>query len=331
LRQLLNEQGYPAGALYHGVDGIILYTGALSTAQREKVHADFTNRDVHKVLLLSLRAGGVGINLTRANYVVHFDRWWNPAVERQAEDRTHRIGQQRSVFVTRLICKDTVEERIEKILERKRILFQEVIDELADVNLERILSEEELFGLFGLHSPRSRKQDHNSHASQSQEPSNNWEPLQANAGSKRTAEIIRPEQPFSNVVRLRSILRDSEEYIYWADLHFSARALEEIIVTLDPANVRFVKILSGPANVNDRAKKDFDRFREELSKKGVTAEWRVLPEFAHDRFIITRSVCYNIPPINSLLKGSYSEILETPNRPPFDRWWQQASAITEGK
>jgi hypothetical protein len=56
-----------------------------------------------EVLLLSLRAGGLGLNLTRANYVLHFDRWWNPAVERQAEDRAHRIGQTNTVFVTRLI------------------------------------------------------------------------------------------------------------------------------------------------------------------------------------------------------------------------------------
>jgi hypothetical protein len=142
-----------------------------------------------------------------------------------------------------------------------------------------------------------------------------------------SAHVIRPEEPFSNVVRLRSILRESEEFIDWADLHFSARALEELIVTLDPAVVRVVRILSGLANVNDRAKKDFERFCDELKQKGIVAEWRTLPDFAHDRFIITKSACYNVPPINSLLKGSYSEILKTPNRPPFDEWWKKASPI----
>ena len=304
----------------------LVYTGELSSAQREKVQVDFSTKDNHRVLLLSLRAGGVGINLTRANYVVHFDRWWNPAVERQAEDRTHRIGQQKTVFVTRFICRDTIEERIEKILERKRILFRDVIDELADVNLERILSEEELFGLFGLQPRRNRA---SRQGSPSHQQDNNLQGGSAapTSADEATARVIRPEEPFSNLVRLRSILRDSEEFIYWADLHFSARALEELIVTLDPAVVRVVRILSGPDNVNDRAKKDFERFRDELEQKGVTAEWRVLSGFAHDRFIITKSVCYNDPPINSLLKGSYSEILKTPNRPPFDEWWGKAAPI----
>ena len=136
----------------------LIYKGELTTAQRTKVEEAFKSNDEHKVLLLSLRAGGVGLNLTRANYVLHFDRWWNPAVERQAEDRVHRFGQERMVFATRLICNDTIEERIEQLLERKRILFEEVVDELADVSLERVMSEEELFGLFGLTPPRRARQ-----------------------------------------------------------------------------------------------------------------------------------------------------------------------------
>jgi hypothetical protein len=142
-----------------------------------------------------------------------------------------------------------------------------------------------------------------------------------------SARVIRPEEPFSNVVRLRSILRESEEFIDWADPHFSSRALEELIVTLDPARVRAVRILSGLQNVTDRAKRDFERFCDEVRQKGIVAEWRTLLAFAHDRFIITKDACYNVPPINSLLKGSYSEILETPNRPPFDEWWEKASPI----
>ena len=64
---------------------------------------------------MSLKAGGVGLNLTRANYVVHYDLWWNPAVENQATDRVHRIGQERNVTVFRLITKGTIEERIDAL------------------------------------------------------------------------------------------------------------------------------------------------------------------------------------------------------------------------
>jgi GTPase SAR1 family protein len=139
--------------------------------------------------------------------------------------------------------------------------------------------------------------------------------------------VIRPEEPYSNVIRLRTILRASENYIFWVDLHFSARALEEIAASLDPSAVQTVKILSGPANLNDRARRDFARFQTELSRQNVSAEWRVLEDFTHDRFIITSDACYNVPPINSLLRGSYSEILPTPNRPPFEEWWERASPI----
>jgi SNF2 family DNA or RNA helicase len=90
----------------------LIYRGQLSTGQRDEVERTFNSNDEHKVLLLSLRAGGLGLNLSRANYVLHFDRWWNPAVERQAEDRTHRIGQRKTVFVTRLICQGTIEEGV---------------------------------------------------------------------------------------------------------------------------------------------------------------------------------------------------------------------------
>ncbi|MGQ9588588.1 MAG: DEAD/DEAH box helicase [Thermoplasmata archaeon] len=297
----------------------LVYTGQLSTAQRGKIEEAFSSRDEHRVLLLSLRAGGLGLNLTRANYVLHFDRWWNPAVERQAEDRTHRIGQLKTVFVTRLICQDTIEERIEQLLERKKIIFQEVIDELADVSLERVLSEEELFGLFGLTPPRRVREKPPEAAREVA--------VQPASAEKRAAVTIRPEEPYSNLVKLRRILRESEEYIWWADLHFHSRGLEELIVCIDPAIVHDVRILSGPANVDERAKREFARFREEVQRKGINADWRVLRDFAHDRFIVSKNACFNVPPINSILRGSYGEMLQTPNRPPFENWWDRATPI----
>jgi len=77
--------------------------------------------------LISLKAGGLGLNLTAADYVIHIDPWWNPAVEMQASDRTHRIGQDKPVFVFKLIARDSVEEKILLLQERKKTLVDQII------------------------------------------------------------------------------------------------------------------------------------------------------------------------------------------------------------
>ena len=87
----------------------------------------FASRDGPPVFLLSLRAGGTGLNLTAANHVIHYDRWWNPAVEQQATDRVFRIGQTRDVQVRKLICSGTVEERIDQLIEHKRALADRIV------------------------------------------------------------------------------------------------------------------------------------------------------------------------------------------------------------
>ena len=79
------------------------------------------------IFILSLKAGGVGLNLTRANHVIHYDRWWNPAVENQATDRVFRIGQHKNVEVHKLICQGTLEERIDELIERKKSLSEQVV------------------------------------------------------------------------------------------------------------------------------------------------------------------------------------------------------------
>lgn len=132
----------------------LLYTGGLRDRQREEVIRSFKEDKTKQLLLLSLRAGGLGLDLPEANFVFHYDLWWNPAAQRQAEDRVHRIGQTKTVFVRRLLAANTIEERIEEILKRKAQLFDEVIEGLADVELKQSLTEEELFGLFGLKPPR---------------------------------------------------------------------------------------------------------------------------------------------------------------------------------
>jgi hypothetical protein len=134
----------------------LLYTGDLSARQRDEIISTFKEDRDHKVLILSLRAGGQGLNLQDASYVFHFDRWWNPAVELQAESRSHRLGQTVPVHVYKYIIEDTIEERIEKILVEKQLLFDELVDSVS-IDLKSKLSSEELFGLFGLVPPENLK------------------------------------------------------------------------------------------------------------------------------------------------------------------------------
>jgi non-specific serine/threonine protein kinase len=100
-------------------------------------------------MVLSLKAGGVGLNLTRANHVVHFDRWWNPAVENQATDRAFRIGQNKKVIVHKFITRGTVEEKIDRMLEEKAVLSREVIAGSGEAWITE-MSNKELMGLFSL-------------------------------------------------------------------------------------------------------------------------------------------------------------------------------------
>ena len=102
-------------------------TGATPGTHRAALVNRFQQGEV-PVFLISLKAGGVGLNLTAADTVVHYDPWWNPAVEAQATDRAHRIGQDKPVFVYKLICAGTVEEKIQALQRRKADLAQAVLD-----------------------------------------------------------------------------------------------------------------------------------------------------------------------------------------------------------
>lgn len=101
--------------------------GSLNTEKRAEVVNRFQGPDSPRILIISLRAGGTGLNLTAANYVIHYDLWWNPAVEDQATDRAHRLGQSKDVTVHRCICKGTFEERIDEIIQSKRVLANSVV------------------------------------------------------------------------------------------------------------------------------------------------------------------------------------------------------------
>jgi SNF2 family DNA or RNA helicase len=116
-----------------------------STRHRAKRIAEFKD-GAAPVFLISLKAGGVGLNLTEADYCFILDPWWNPAVEAQAVDRTHRIGQDKTVMVYRLVAIGTIEEKVMQLKERKQALFDRVIDD--DAMLSQPLSVEDIRALF---------------------------------------------------------------------------------------------------------------------------------------------------------------------------------------
>jgi non-specific serine/threonine protein kinase len=99
--------------------------------------------------VLSLKAGGSGLNLTAASHVVHFDRWWNPAVENQATDRAFRIGQTKNVLVHKFVCRGTVEEKIDQLMESKRQLAKDLLEGGTDLLLTE-MKDEELLRLVAL-------------------------------------------------------------------------------------------------------------------------------------------------------------------------------------
>jgi hypothetical protein len=108
------------------------FHGGLPARQRDELVAAFSEPGGPSVLVISIRAGGRGLNLPAANHVFHFDRWWNPAVEQQATDRAYRFGQHKDVFVHSLICTATLEERIDELLDSKRELAEKVVAGRAD-------------------------------------------------------------------------------------------------------------------------------------------------------------------------------------------------------
>ncbi len=122
------------------------FDGSTSAPDREKAIQNFQNNDECRVFLISLKAGGVGLNLTAADYVYIVDPWWNPAVEQQAIDRTHRIGQTKNIFAYRMICIDTIEDKILQLQERKKILAKELIAD--DANFVKALSKADVEYLF---------------------------------------------------------------------------------------------------------------------------------------------------------------------------------------
>ena len=126
----------------------LFFHGSLTVPQREELIDKFQNDDDTKLMILSLKAGGTGLNLTSATNVIHYDLWWNPAVEEQATDRTYRIGQDKNVMVHRMITLGTFEEKIDEMLKSKKELADLAVYEGEKIITE--LSDEEIYNIFTL-------------------------------------------------------------------------------------------------------------------------------------------------------------------------------------
>jgi non-specific serine/threonine protein kinase len=138
------EMTEPIAAFLAGVfrrDGLVLH-GGTPVKKRRALIDSFQRPDGPPFFVLSLKAGGTGLNLTEASHVVHFDRWWNPAVENQATDRAFRIGQHRPVMVHKFICRGTVEEKIDALIEEKVSMADDILQAGAEALLTEMSSEE---------------------------------------------------------------------------------------------------------------------------------------------------------------------------------------------
>lgn len=130
--------------------GVVLH-GGVPVGKRKELVARFQGHEYVPFFVLSLKAGGVGLNLTAANHVIHFDRWWNPAVENQATDRAFRIGQKKNVMVHKFVTQGTIEEKIDRMLEQKSSMSREIIAPTGEQWITE-MSNEELMNLFTLGS-----------------------------------------------------------------------------------------------------------------------------------------------------------------------------------
>jgi non-specific serine/threonine protein kinase len=134
----------PLAAFLGGVfrrEGIVLH-GETAVGRRAGLVEAFQSDEGPPFFVLSLKAGGTGLNLTAASHVVHFDRWWNPAVENQATDRAYRIGQKKNVLVHKLVCRGTVEERIHALVTSKQQLQEEILGGGAEAAITELATEE---------------------------------------------------------------------------------------------------------------------------------------------------------------------------------------------
>ncbi|MDE1868029.1 MAG: hypothetical protein KGI08_10020, partial [Thaumarchaeota archaeon] len=151
-------------------------------------------------------------------------------------------------------------------------------------------------------------------------------------GTVQDHTLITPEQPFSNRVAFWNTIKSCDSYIYWVDKYFSKEGLELLSQSLDTNKTKTVKIIISVEKADEKLRSLFKDFREEMKNKNTICELRVITDSKlkssiHDRWILSKNSCFNIPSPDTVARGQYSEIKATENRPPFDDWWTRSLDI----
>jgi hypothetical protein len=144
--------------------------------------------------------------------------------------------------------------------------------------------------------------------------------------------LITPGTPFSNKLQIRQTIDECDGYIYWIDKYFSVQGLELLSGFLNAEKIKYLKILMSPEKADRKIRTLFKDFKKEMRNKGISCELRVitnskLKSQIHDRWIISKYKCFNIPSPDIIARGQYSEITKTDNRPPFEKWWDESLDI----
>jgi hypothetical protein len=151
-------------------------------------------------------------------------------------------------------------------------------------------------------------------------------------GPVQEPALITPETPFSNKIAFWNTIKSCNGYIYWVDKYFSKEGLELLTQSLDKNKVKTIKILVSIEKADDNLRHLFKDFRDEMKNDNIVCELRVITDSKlkssiHDRWMLSKNSCFNIPSPDTVARGQYSEIKLTENRPPFDDWWTRSHDI----
>ncbi len=146
------------------------------------------------------------------------------------------------------------------------------------------------------------------------------------------AKLLSPNKPFSNKKTIRDIISSCVKYIYWVDKYFSKAGLDWLSESLNTNKVKKVRILMLPEKVNNKFMRLYKDLKKELKLNKVKFEIRCITDkklssSIHDRWIIAENFCYNMPSTDTVARGQYTEVKQTSNLPPFDKWWQKSRGI----
>lgn len=147
--------------------------------------------------------------------------------------------------------------------------------------------------------------------------------------------FLSPDTPYGNIRNLRLTIRECKDNISWIDKNFGVKGFEPLYDEVEGTKIKKIRILTSlDHNVNSKMKSEFERFKQEMEKRGVVVELRVITEKSialniHDRWIISENVCFNLPPVNSIYQNQSGEIIKTSIVPPFDEWWNKGISFLE--